>query len=166
MKLDIHAVLEILDENNLGVYKALAEEPAMLVELKKNISWLIPQWMTASRNHAHHQELVLAFDDICNPGWGSFYKHPELQTKLLALVGRGKKTVHTFFRPMAGKAKNIKDIEGLLRAEYSDIRNDEISLWCRDTTKDDLEALMDDLGVQIEDRDTIRKQYDNGNRRG
>lgn len=157
--MNLFDILTHMDYNDQGLYDALREDPEGMAELRKNIGWLIPQWMTGADRGADHADLVLMFDELCNPGWSSFTDHPELQTKLLALVGLGKKTKHKFYRP-AGKTAGSAELAGLLRSEYPDISETELALYCRDADITELEDLMDRWGVQQDDRKTIVKQFE------
>ena len=103
--LNIFLVLEYLDENNMELYEAVKDDENLLKDLEKNIGWLIPQWFTGSPNEDVHRALILSFNELCNVGWHNFYKHPQLQAKLLASAGLGKSVRHKFFRPSTKKLK-------------------------------------------------------------
>jgi hypothetical protein len=145
-KLDIFSVLSYLDENNLGVHQSLREDPDMLTELERNVSWMLPQWMTGASNDAAHASLVENFNEVCNDGWFSLYGHPELQTKLLACCGTGRKTRHKYYKP--AKSNQLGKMMNLLEGKYVDIREDEVEMWIRHTTTDDMISFAESLGYQ------------------
>lgn len=160
--MNIHAILEFLDENNLRLHDALAEDTELLGQLHKNVSWMLPQWMTGSHNEKEHRRLVQEFEQKCNTGWGLFYQHPELQVKLLATIGRGSPVRHKFFRPTAKRISATPNLLDLLSKEIEGFRDEDIPLWCRDTNDADLNQLMDDWGVPLEDRTKIRNDFQKG----
>ena len=119
-KLDIFGVLSYLDANNLGVYEALREDAEMLKEFERNVSWMLPQWMTGATNDSDHAELIDNFNMICNDGWFELYGHPELQAKLLACCGTGHRTRHKYYKPK--KVPHLTKMMKFLRGKYIDIR--------------------------------------------
>ena len=132
-KLDIFAVLTYLDEGNLGVYEALRDDPEMLKELERNVTWMLPQWMTGATDDGVHARLLKDFNAVCNGSWFELYGHPELQTKLLACCGTGRKVRHKYFKP--AKARNRRLMMELLSHKYVDIREEEVEMWVRGSTK-------------------------------
>jgi len=157
-KLDLFAVLSYMDDNNLGIYEALREDPDMLKELRKNVIWMLPQWMTGSDNPADHAELVENFNQIGNMGWFDLYDHPELQVKLLACCGLGKKTRHRFFKPT--KARQVSKMLDLLSNKYVDINESETVLWCKTNSKAAMGRLAESFGYQPKDVRDLEKSFD------
>lgn len=156
-KLDIFTLLEFLDQRNLNVYEALAEDPEVQREFEKNLGWLLPQWMTGASNDAAHRELVLRFNETCNVGWFEFNDHPELRAKLLAAVGLGKKTNHKFFKPGV-KTKRDKLIDFIAQS-YPDFRPEQLGLWCKTNSLDDLMELTEAAGLQKSEQDDLIQAY-------
>ena len=157
-KLDIFAVLSYLDENNLGVYKALGEDAEMLAELNRSVSWMLPQWMTGAINDESHAELMKNFNALCNDGWFSLSGHPELQTKLLACCGLGRNVRHKFFKP--AKSRNLNRMMELLSYKYQDIREEEVELWCRRNDKASMSLLAQSTGYQKDEVKELAKAFD------
>lgn len=158
MKLDISTILSKLDQNDMRVYNSVGDTKAARNELDKNVSWMIPQWMTGSYDAVQQRNLVILFDELCNPGWSVFYKHPELQTKLLAAMGNGR-TKHRFYRPSGGKISKYPELIELLQSVYEDIRDDEVVLWCHHNDIKDLDDMMDQVGMSLDSRKPIRAQF-------
>lgn len=162
MKLDIQDVLSRLDKNDLHVFDSFSVNSTERVELSKNISWMIPQWATAAYTDAAHRNAVIMFDTLCNPGWGAFYKHPELQTKLLGVIGSGKTVRHRFFRPSYSGNRNYMNsmLVDMIRVDHPDIRDNEVLLWCKTHDEEIVIDLMDADGIISEkDRKEILKMY-------
>jgi hypothetical protein len=157
-KLDLFSVLSYLDENNLGVHEALREDPEMLSELERNISWMLPQWMTGATNDAAHANLVDSFNVICNDGWFELYGHPELQAKLLACCGTGRKVRHKYYKP--SKTIHLGKMMKLLEGKYEDIREEEAEMWVRRSTKDSMIRFAEALGYQEKEVKDLTKTFD------
>jgi hypothetical protein len=157
-KLDIFAVLTYLDENNLGVYEALRDDPEMLTELERNVTWMLPQWMTGATNDTAHETLIESFNIICNDGWFSLYGHPELQAKLLACCGTGKRVRHKYYKP--SKSTNLGRMMELLEGKYQDIREEEVAMWVRRSTKAGMVRLAESLGYQDKEVKELTKAFD------
>jgi len=157
-KLDIFSVLTYLDNNNLGVYNSLRDEPEMLTELQKAVTWMLPQWMTGATNESAHIELVAAFNAICNDNWFNLYGHPELQTKLLACCGTGRRVRHKYYKP--AKTTNLSQITKLLEHKYEDICEEEVKLWVRKSTTDDMVQFAESCGYQNKEVKEFTKAFD------
>ena len=156
-KLDIFAVLSYLDENNLGVYEALREDSEMLKEFERNVSWMLPQWMTGATSDSVHAELIDNFNEICNDGWFELYGHPELQAKLLACCGVGR-TRHKYYKPKT--SPNLSKMTELLKGKYVDIREGEVLMWVRHATETDMVSLAESLGYQKQEVKDLKKSFD------
>jgi len=156
-KLDIFSVLSYLDENNLGVYNALRDDPEMLTELERNVSWMLPQWVTGATNDTVHASLIANFNEVCNDGWFDLYGHPELQTKLLACCGTGRKTRHKYYKP--AKAVQLGKMMALLEGKYEDIREEEVEMWIRHTTTEAMISFAESLGYQESEVKDLTKTF-------
>lgn len=157
-KLDLFSVLSYLDENNLEVHSALREDPEMLTELERNVSWMLPQWMTGATNDADHANLIDSFNVICNDGWFELYGHQELQTKLLACCGTGRKVRHKYYKP--SKTINLGKMMKLLEGKYEDIREEEVDMWVRRSTKASMIHFAESLGYQEKEVKELTKTFD------
>lgn len=157
-KLDIFSVLSFMDENNLGIHEALRDEGDMLKDLERNANWMLPQWMTGSTNPEAHAMLVDNFNTVCNEGWFDLYYHPELQVKLLACCGLGRRVKHKFFKPT--KALQVSKMARFLEHKYVDIREDEVALWCRKNSKASLKRLAEAYGYLPDEVKELEKAFD------
>lgn len=155
--MNLFAILSKLDERDMRAYESASEDDRK--EIQKNAPWMLAQWLTGAKTEAQHREMVTRFDDRCNPGWASFYRHPELQVKLMAAVGTGKKIQHRFFKP-GKRMTQREELEMLFRQEYPDARAEDLTLWCRDARRDDLDVLMNGYGIPMVDRKKIIEQFE------
>jgi hypothetical protein len=154
-KLDLFAVLGLLDENELSIYSTLKGDADMLKEFEQAVGWLLPHWMTGSNSESDLVDLTTAFNEYCNGGWFALREHPDLQAKLLACCGLGSKTRHKFFKPK--KDKVLTRISNLLKVKYPDIRDEEVLVWCRLNDKKDVQDLAEAWGYQ---KDEVKKVLD------
>jgi len=157
-KFDLFGVLEFLDLRSLQVREVFLDEPELLKELDRNAGWLLPQWMTGAYKDQDHAALISRFNEIANPGWYSLQKHPELQLKLLALCGLGRKVKHKFTKLRSNPT--MDKLTELLLQVYPDIRQEEVELWVRQNDRDDLIELATRLGYQTEEQEALLKAYD------
>ncbi len=157
-KLDLFSVLSYLDENNLGVHEALRDDPEMLTELERNVGWMLPQWMTGATNNVDHANLIDSFNVICNDGWFELYGHPELQAKLLACCGTGRKVRHKYYKP--SKTIHLGKMMKLLEGKYEDIREEEVEMWVRRSTKASMIRFAESLGYQEKEVKELTKTFD------
>jgi len=157
MTLDITTLLVALDRGNTNVYNDACNS-GNKIDIDKNISWLIPQWMVSSYNTDQHINLILNFENACNSGWQKFYHHPELQAKLLSVISGGNTTRHRFYPP--SKKSKIKNAElyNMLLVKYENIDEREMMLFCRDTTDEEVISLMNYAGIDIKSRKKIWTQ--------
>lgn len=121
-KLDLAAVLQAIDRQDIEWYSGLGEE-----ERKSYAPLVLMRFMSSltdqNRNAAY---AVLATNDLVNIGFWAMSKHPELQHKLLCLAGLGGKQ----YRPWLAtkKTKRSGKIDEWLQGLFPDLNEDEISL--------------------------------------
>ena len=152
-------VLARLDNNDTQVYDDYQNDHTAKADLDKNIPWMIPQWLTGSYDENQQYRSIMMFDAFCNRGWSVFYKHPELQLKLMSIAG-SKGGRHRFYRPVSKKAStDVLKLMDIFLSVYEDIREEEVHLWCRDSTEDDFADLLDQCGIPLNERDTLWKNY-------
>lgn len=133
--LSLSAELPAMDYKDMDFYKNLSEEH------KKEISlWILMRYMSSSQQHAElHLTLV---NDIVNVNFSTIAKHPELQWKLLALCGTGKKQYHPWIAP--GKKKKKNKLEELLSELNPLMKDEDLALLQRINTLDDFTQYLRD----------------------
>ena len=70
---------------------------------------------------------------------------PELQFKLLQLVGLGKSTYHPWIAP--GKRGKKNKIQEWVIKNYSHLNDDEVDIFISSRTKDDFISLFEEYGM-------------------
>ncbi len=129
--------LPAMDLRDKEFYTNLSEEH------KKEISlWLLMRYMSSSQGDAEHH--IMMVNDIVNSNFSVISKHPELQWKLLALCGTGKKQFHPWIPPPRGVKKN--KLEQALSDLNPLMKSDELELFQRINTKEDFEEYFRDNG--------------------
>lgn len=135
--LSLTVELPAMDFRNMDFYKNLSDEH------KKEISiWVLMRFMSSSQSDPEHH--IMMVNDIVNHNFNSLSKHPELQWKLLALCGSGKKQYHPWIAPPKGVKKNR--IEEAVLKVYPLLRDDELELMLKLNSKADLEQFFKDNG--------------------
>lgn len=135
--LSLSVELLSMDMNNMNFYKELTNEQ------KKEISlWVLMRYMSSSQNFSEHHLMMV--NDLVNCHYNVLIKHPELQWKLLALCGLGKKQFHPWIPPPKGVKKN--KIEEIILEHYPLLRDDELEMFLTMNTQKDLELFLKENG--------------------
>lgn len=149
-------ILNHLDAGNMQVYDEAGADQA---QIARDLAWIVPQWMTGSTSNAAHKFLVIAFDEMCNPGWNRLDKHPGLRARLLSSI-RSPGTRHKFYQPQHNRKVNHGPLFDLIQSEIEDIRPEEVALWVQHSTLEELTALMDRGGIPLDERSDLCKLYE------
>jgi hypothetical protein len=127
--------LPAMDFRDKDFYKNLSEEH------KKEISlWILMRYMSSSQG-APEQHLTIV-NDVVNTNFSSLSRHPELQWKLLALCGTGKKQFHPWIPP-GKKAKKNKLEEALINF-FPLMKDSDLAMLQQINKKEDLEQFFRD----------------------
>lgn len=126
-----------MDTGNMSFYKNLSDEH------KKEISlWVLMRFMSSSQSATEHHLMMV--NDLVNHNFNNLAKHPELQWKLLALCGLGRKQFHPWIAPPKGVKKN--KIEAAIISHYPLLNDDELELLLKINTREDLEEFFRENG--------------------
>lgn len=125
--------LPAMDYRDRDFYKNLSEEH------KKEISlWVLMRYMSSSQSESElHLTLV---NDVVNTNFAVISKHPELQWKLLAMCGTGKKQFHPWIPP--GKRAKKNRLEEALISFFPLMKDDELEMLQRINTREDFEQFF------------------------
>lgn len=95
-----------MDFKDKDFYSDLTDDQKKVISL-----WVLMRYMSSSQNDAdYHLTMV---NDVVNTNFAVISKHPELQWKLLAICGTGKKQFHSWIPP-GKKAKKNRLEEALI----------------------------------------------------
>jgi len=154
---DIFALLQFLDEREMGIYEDFSEDADVLADLQKNIGWLIPQWMSASTNDSDHRKLVSTVNQA-NLVWNKTYGKHELQTKLMASCGLGRSVRHKFYKA-SPSMQGLTPMTELLKLHYPDISTEQVILWCNINNENDLQEMAEQCGYQQKEFNTLKEAH-------
>lgn len=155
--LDIFSVLKMLDRNDMDIHDNLSGHPDVLKELEKNSGWMLPLWMISSESDRDHRALIVNFVERCNLVWESTQGHPILQLRLLASCGLGRLTRHKFYKKT--QSMEAKYLTELLIQTTPDINPDEIDMWVRHRTEEDVRELAESCGYQTKEIEKLLTEF-------
>jgi hypothetical protein len=156
-KLDLFVVLEQFDRRVPNVYNELTADPAALKELCRDLGYILPLWMTGAARDDDHMELIRRFNRNCNLGWFGLSGKYELQARLLASIGLGRKVAHRFSKVRAATRNTA--LFDLLTLSHPDIRSEEVRIWAAKNTAEDAAELARGYGWTDEQIETLLKNY-------
>lgn len=151
-KIPLGQMLDAIDRNDFDFYSNLSDElknvfePWLIMRFTSHVSAdsLVASFYLMEVNNNVNMNFSLLSKKLDNPG------HPELQWKLLATCGTGKKRNHfPLIKPSKKQKKN--KLEGLLMGRYPTLNKDELRLLAEINDTDALKELARDTGMQDKD---------------
>ena len=153
-KLDIFHVLENADLKNRNFYADL--EP----EMQKQFSPLVVmKWFSSASDSSPYCDYMLMMtNEFVNIDFWSLQKHPEMQWKLMALCGVGKKLKHNWI-PMV-KRRKLSNLGEIFSNWFPNANDQEIEILIQRTTRDEFEQFIKDTGSTDEQLGTALATFD------
>ena len=147
-KLSIKEEMRAIDQRDMGWWDTLTEE-----EQKKISPWVLMRYTSAcDTNHDEIRDHYLTMTNaLVNVHFNVLRHHPQLQHRLLQIVGIGKTQYHPWIAPGKRQKKN-KVAEWLLEL-YPGLNEDELDILLQ-SDKKELKALAEETGMtdkQIKD---------------
>ena len=137
--LDIKDEMYHADNRNLGWLESQPEE------LAKTFSPLIAmKWFTGV-DGPYAEHYIQTTNSLLNVGFWDLSKHPELQWKLMAIIGTGTQR-HNWI-PMASRRKTISKLNQELLKLYPHLNDTELSLLKSKYTLEDMKQLLLDMAL-------------------
>ena len=99
---------------------------------------------------------VEAVNDVVNKNFWEMLDHPELLYKLFALTGCGEKTTHIWLK--APKKKTQNKIFQLIKQYYPTASQDEIDMFLKFNSKDEILEIAYMMGYQNDQIDELKKE--------
>lgn len=147
-KIPLGKMLSALDKRDKDFYDNLSDD-----EKKDFSAWLCMRWASSTSSYSEHYLLMV--NDFVNNNFSDFNKHPEMQWKLLSVVGCGKQVKHTWVAPPKKLKKNkLKEFIHSIYPIYSD---EELDLYLKINTDDDIIDLAKEYGLDNKDIDQLLK---------
>ena len=149
-KISLWDTLAVFDMNGKAIWKELSDDQ------KKSVGfWILNRWMSSVKGTREKQELaVMKTNEYYNKNFGDIScskdGHQELFWQLLCLAGNtGKIESHTW---IGHKKKSTNATENkvinFLNDIYPNMKEDEIELLARITSKDDIIKLAEEHGIE------------------
>ena len=144
-KLPIKDILAAVDMGAKDVWDELSDEE------KKQVSfWLLNRYVSSVKGSFEKQALaVFKTNEYYNKNWNEIgTKHPKLQWQLLCQAGNtGKIEYHQWIGFKKKTSDNNKSVK-LLEQIYPNMKQDEVELLARLSTKKELKALAEEYGIE------------------
>ena len=143
--LPVKDILAAIDMGATNVWDELSAEE------KKQINfWLLNRYVSSVKGNREAQELaVFKTNEYYNKNWNELgTKHPKLQWQLLCQAGNtGKIEYHQWigFKKKTGNNNSIK----LLEKIYPNMKQDEVELLARLSTKKELKQLAEEHEIDV-----------------
>lgn len=117
-----------MDFGDKDFYSKLSDEQKKAISL-----WVLMRYMSSSQNDAYYHLTMV--NDVVNTNFAAISKHPELQWKLLALCGTGKKQFHAWIPP--GKKSKKNKLEEALIGFFPLMKDSDLELLQQINTQED-----------------------------
>ena len=138
--LQIKDIMAAVDRKDYNYYTNLTDEQRKSLNL-----WMTQRYASSVQGKFAGHYLVMV-NEFMNTNWSDVSKHPELQWKLMCLAGTGKVQFHPFVKVPKAKRKKNK-VEELVRELFPLLKNDEIELFLKMNSNDDIKELAIESGV-------------------
>ena len=140
-KLTIKEEMRAIDQRDVGWWDTLTEE-----EKKKISPWVLMRYTSAcDTNHDEIRDHYLTMtNELVNVHFNTLRHHPQLQHRLLQIVGIGKSQYHPWIAP--GKRKKKNRVAEWLLELYPHLNDDELDIMLT-TDKKQLKALAEQAGL-------------------
>lgn len=140
-KLTIKEEMRAIDQRDVGWWDTLTEE-----EQKKISPWVLMRYTSAcDTNHDEIRDHYLTMtNELVNVQFNTLRHHPQLQHRLLQIVGIGKSQYHPWIAP--GKRQKKNKVAEWLLTLYPHLNDDELDIMLQ-SDKKELKALAERAGL-------------------
>ena len=144
-KLTIKEEMRAIDQRDTGWWDTLTEE-----EQKKVSPWVLMRYTSAcDTNHDQIRDHYLTLtNDLVNVQFNTLRHHPQLQHRLLQVVGIGKTQYHPWIAP--GKRQKKDKVADWLLSIYPHLNDDELDILL-ESDKKEIIALAESAGMSDKD---------------
>lgn len=152
-KLDLFKdIIPRLDLNDLSFYENLTDSE------KKQISpFILLKFMSSSQSKGRTHNQLITVNELVNKRFWSLIDYPNLQWKLLALCGSGKKEFHYF----PGKQKGDNNVFKFIQSRFPYWKDDEIEMFLSINSSTEIIELAKDMGLQDKEIKELEKDIKN-----
>lgn len=144
-KLPIKDILAAIDMGAKNVWDELSEE-----ERKQINFWLLNRYVASVKGSREDQELaIFKTNEYYNKNWNELgVKHPKLQWQLLCMSGNTKDIKFHQWLGFKKKTGN-NNAHKLLEKIYPNMKQDEVDLLARLSTKKELKQMAEEHDIDI-----------------
>jgi len=149
-KLPLKDILAAVDMGAKSVWDEFTDE-----ERKQISFWLMNRYASSIKGNREKQELaVFKTNEYYNKNWNVLgTRHPKLQWQLLCQAGNtGKLEFHEWIGLKQKKSANSK-IAKFLQERFPNMKQDEVELLARISTKQEIKEYAEALGMDKKDVD-------------
>lgn len=139
-KLDIKSEMRAIDTKDRKWYDSLTDE-----EKGKLSLWPLMRYTSSAGDKNFIEHYLEWTNEVVNVHFNKLRQHPELQFKLLQLVGLVKPTFHPWIAP--GKRGKKNKIQDWVVKNYSQLNDDEVDIFISNKTKEDFIELFEEYGM-------------------
>lgn len=148
--IDLSKLLNALDFNDCDFYKNLSDEQ------KKSLSmWTTMRWASSVEGGSSMYN-VIAVNEMVNKNFSLLSDHEELQWRLIASCGQGRKEKHIFISPPKGK--RVDKIWSFVSDKFPEFNNKEIELFIELNGVEELKNIAKDIGMPDDEIKEIFKK--------
>jgi hypothetical protein len=143
--LPVKDILAAIDMGAKSVWDELSDE-----EKKQVNFWLLNRYVSSVKGNRDAQELaVFKTNEYYNKNWNTLgTRHPKLQWQLLCMSGNtGRIEFHQWMGFKQKKGNN--NATKLLQQIYPNMKQDEVELLARLSTKKELKALAEEHDIEV-----------------
>jgi len=143
--LPVKDILAAIDMNAKNVWNELSDE-----EKKQVNFWLLNRYVSSVKGNRDAQELaVFKTNEYYNKNWNELgTRHPKLQWQLLCQSGNtGKIEFHQWIGFKKKQGNN--NAQKLLAQIYPNMKQDEVDLLAKLSTKKELKQLAEEYGIDV-----------------
>ena len=142
-KLPVKDILAAIDMGAKSVWDELSDD-----ERKQVNFWLLNRYVSSVKGDREKQELaIFKTNEYYNKNWNELgTKHPKLQWQLLCQSGNTNKIEFHQWIGFKKKTTNNSDHK-LLEQIYPNMKQDEVDLLARTSTKKELKELAEEYGI-------------------
>jgi hypothetical protein len=141
-KVDMFDTLAAADKRDFAFYDRLADD-----QKKGFTAPVVLRWMSATNDHSAEETLCLV-NYIANNHFYDIWDYPDLQYKLIAACGTGRKKRHVWV-PNAKQTKTKDKVTDFLLEQFPDVNDQELEIIRKGFTKETFTQFVHGSGCDL-----------------
>lgn len=153
-KLPIFDIMARMDKNDLTIRDSIPED--QLKEFDSFVGFPALRWLSSAPTYSEHLLCLMNTNEV-NKHYFDIWKHKDMQAKLMACAGIGKRTKHTYIKGPESKRKS--KLYDLILSYYPDFDYEDCDQFITECDRDDIKSLA--MGSDLyEDAASIKPVMD------